>query len=121
MSKNDFYEKAIRWAKKKGFSGIKANYGEYDAPVQYTKPNEDDTFTPDITGKKRGGKSYFEIAIKTTENMERRVTKWKLLSTLSSIKGGKLFLLAPSGHKAFTERVLKKYNLNAQLVYLPNV
>lgn len=120
MSKNDFFEKAIRWTKKKGFSGIKANFGEYEAPVQYTKPNEEDTFTPDITGKKRGGKSYFEIALKA-DNMERKVTKWKLLSTLSSLKGGKLFLLAPSGHKAFTERILKKYNLNAQLVYLPNV
>lgn len=120
MSKKDFFEKAINWAKKKGYSSIKANFGEYDAPVQYTKSNEEDTFTPDITGRKRGGKSYFEIALKT-DDIQRKITKWELLSTLSTVKGGRLFLLAPSGHKAFVERILKKYNLNAKLVYLPNV
>jgi hypothetical protein len=120
MSKNDLFEKAISWAEKKGFSSIKANFGEYEAPVQYTKSGEEETFTPDITGRKRGGKSYFEIALKA-DNMQREITKWKLLSTLSAIKGGRLFLLAPSGHKAFVERLIKKHNLNAKLVYLPGL
>ncbi|GAB5554852.1 MAG: hypothetical protein Sapg2KO_44430 [Saprospiraceae bacterium] len=120
MQKQEIIKNAITWAQKKGFKAIKANHPEFEIPVQYTNPNEEETYTPDITGKKLGCKSYIEIAMKT-DNVQRRVTKWKLLSKLSAIKGGKLFLLAPSGHKAFTERVLKQHNLMAQVISLPNL
>ena len=120
MQKQEIIENAIKWAEKKGFKAIKANHPDFETPVQYTNPDQEETYTPDITGKRRGRKSYIEIALKT-DNIQRRVTKWKLLSKLSAIKGGKLFLLAPSGHKAFTERVLKKHNLMANVVYLPNL
>jgi hypothetical protein len=120
MQKQDIIKSAITWAEKKGFKSIKANHPDFDTPVQYTNPNQEETYTPDVTGRKRGSKSYIEIALKT-DDIQRRVTKWKLLSKLSAIKGGKLFLLAPSGHKAFTERLLNKHNVMAKVVYLPNL
>ena len=55
-----------------------------------------------------------------TDNTERRISKWKLLGTLAKMKGGKLFLLAPKGHKSFTETIVKNHHLNAQVVYLEN-
>jgi hypothetical protein len=120
MEEKKYLKKAIQWAKKRGYSNIKANIDEFEQPTQFSKPNEDQPYTPDITGQKLGRKIYIEIATKT-ENMQRRISKWKLLSTLAEMKGGKLFLLAPRGHKAFVERQLKKYHLNAKLVYLPNL
>lgn len=113
MEKQEYYEQAINWAKQKGFSDIKANFGDYDAPVKYTSDQR--SFTPDITGQKRGAKSFIEIALKTDE-IRRRITKWKLLAQLSAIKGGRLILLAPNGHKSFTERILKQHNLSAQVI-----
>ncbi len=117
MDKQKYITKAIDWAKKRGYSAIKANHEEFETPTQFTKPNEDQPYIPDVTGRKRNKKIYIEVATKT-EDTRRRITKWKLLSTLASMKGGKFFLLAPHGHKAFTQRLMDKYNLNAQLVYI---
>lgn len=111
----EYFEKAIHWAEKQGFSNIKANFEDYEAPVQFNKPGEDQPYIPDITGVKTGGKSYVEIALKS-DNMTRKVSKWKLLSTLASRKGGKFFLLAPRGHKAFTQGIVERYNLDAKIV-----
>jgi hypothetical protein len=119
MKKNQFIEKAIDWAEKQGFQKIKANYDDYETPTQYTRSKSDQAFVPDVTGMKKGGKSYIEIANKS-DNVRRKVSKWKLLATLAQAKGGELFLLAPRGHKTFTEKVVKRHNLEANVVYLRN-
>ena len=111
---NQYFERAIDWAKKRGFSNIKANYEEYETPGHFNREGEDDPYIPDITGLKTGGKSYIEIATKT-DNVSRKVSKWKLLSTLAARKGGKLFLLTPRGHKRFAEELVKDHNLNAEV------
>ena len=119
--KKRYFKKVINWAKNRGISNIKANYEGHEQPTVFTKVEGEKPFTPDVTGKKYDNKFYIEIATKS-ENVQRKVSKWKLLSTLASMKGGKLFLLAPKGHKAFAERILKKHHLiNTQLIYLPNI
>ncbi len=116
--KQTYFQQAIAWAKKRRLSNIKANHENFETPSAFSKADEERPYIPDITGKKMGGKFYVEIALKA-ENISRTVSKWKLLSTLATMKGGKLFLLAPRGHKAFVERVLDKYHLpNAKLVYI---
>ena len=114
-AKNKYFERAITWAKRKGLSGIKANHEDYETPTRFTKPGEEAPYVPDLTAKKLGKKFYIEIALKT-DNVRRRVTKWKLMSTLAHLKGGKLYLLAPHGHKAFVQRQLNKYNLKNTLL-----
>ena len=120
MKETKYYTKAIAWASKKGFSSIKAKIEDFETPTSYASPNKELEYTPDITGKKRTKKSYFEI-VEKTENVSSKVSKWKLLSTLAAMKGGDLILFAPRGNKAFTERLIKKHNLNAKLVYLPSI
>lgn len=109
------FSKALNWTQKRGFSDIKANFGDFERPTTYSKPHEDASYIPDITAQRSGSKCYIEIATKD-ENSERNISKWKLLSTLTSMRGGKLFLLAPKGHKAFVERVIRDYRINADLV-----
>jgi hypothetical protein len=120
MTKESYLAKAIKWAKRKGFSDIKAVHEDFEEPTHYRRPELDKPFVPDVTGRKRGVKSYIEVATKE-DNPERSISKWNLLSTLASLKGGKLYLLAPKGNKAFVERVIKRYSLTADLIYLPNV
>lgn len=115
MEDYELLQKAVTWAQQKGFSNIKANLEAYDAPAQFTKPGEDQPYIPDISGVRLGGKSYFELSLKTDES-NRRISKWKLLSTLAAMKHGKLFLLAPKGHKAFTDKIVKKHNITATVV-----
>ena len=117
MEKEKYFEHALNWVNRKGFHDIKANYEGYESPVQFTKPKEEKPYNPDITGKKTGGKSYIEIALKA-DNIRRRISKWNLLNTLASMKGGKLFLLAPKGHKSFAEEIVKKHHLDAKVIYL---
>ena len=118
MSKANYFEQAISWAKRRRITNLKANYEEFETPSAFSRPDEEQPYIPDITGRRTGRKFYVEIALKT-ENVRRIVSKWKLLSTLARHKGGKLFLLAPRGHKAFVERILDRYQItNAKLVYL---
>ena len=113
--KDKLYVKAVRWAEKKGFKQIKANIDDYETPQSFYKPSMDVTVTPDLTGEKMGNKSYIEIALKG-ENKSGMISKWKLLGTLASRKGGKLYLLASRGHKSFAEQIVQKHNLTNALV-----
>jgi len=118
MSKHDYFQDAIDWAKSLSLSNFKANTDGYDSPNTLSQTDTDLSFTPDMTGRRRTNKFYLEIALKSEDKREL-VSKWKLLSTLASMKGGKLYLLAPSGHKAFTERILSSHQLpNTELVAL---
>lgn len=116
MKDSQLYEKAISWAKSHGFSQIKANTDseDYEQPAKFTKTGDPEPFIPDLTGLRLGGKSYIEIAMKT-EDTKRQLSKWKLLSSLAAVKSGKLFLLAPKGHKAFVEKTIKQNNINAMV------
>jgi hypothetical protein len=118
--KQDYFQPAIDWAKSLRLNNIKANYEGYESPRTFNRAEDDKdiSFVPDITGRKRTNKFYVEIAMKA-DNTRKMVSKWKLLSTLASMKGGKLYLLAPRGHKAFVQRLLDRYQLpNAEVVYL---
>jgi len=53
--------------------------------------------------------------LKTEEN-DRQVSKYKLLSTMAGMKSGKLYLLAPKGHKAYVDKMVKKYNISADVI-----
>jgi hypothetical protein len=119
MVKEPYFPQALTWAQKRGIYDIKANWEDYEMPSQFSKKDDEETpFIPDITGRSTGRKVYVEIAVKT-DDVEHSISKWKLMSTLASMKGGKLILLAPKGHKAFVNRMLKKHQLhNAQLVDL---
>lgn len=114
METAELFEVAINWAKKRGFKKIKANFENYDTPSSF-KRGEDDVVIPDLTGYQASGKSYVEIACKT-DDLQNLISKWKLLSTMAQVKGGKLYLLAPRGHKAFTENIVKDYNLEARII-----
>lgn len=118
MKAKSFVQKAARWAEKKGFKSIKASCESYETPKQFIrKGDEDDTITPHVTAMRNGRKNYIEVATKT-EDVQAKVSKWKLLSALARRTGGKLFLLAPRGHKAFTERLIERHLLAAEIVYL---
>jgi len=101
----------------KGFKNIKANVEDFEKPSKLSRggEDEDEAFIPDITGTLRGRKSYFEIAQKN-DNLQQVVTKWKLLSNLARFRKGKFFLLVPDGSYAFTQRILKKYPIEAKVI-----
>lgn len=118
MTKESYFQKAISWVEKRGLYDIKANWDGYETPTQFSRTDEETPFVPDITARATDRKVYVEIALKT-ENFRQAVSKWKLMSTLASMKGGKLFLLVPAGHKAFVQRMMKKHYLhNTQIVDL---
>ncbi len=116
IMKDKLYQKAITWAKNRGFENIKAQVEDMESPRSFTRPGSDEVIAPDITATRTGNKSYFQIALKDDDKQEV-ISKWKLFGTLAERKGGKLYLLAARGHKSFTERIVEKYNLpNATVV-----
>ena len=115
VSKDTFTTTVVDWAKSRRFSDIKANVEGHDSPTAYSKPGEESPYVPDVTGIKLGVKSYFEVAMKS-EDTERSIRKWKLLSTLAEMRNGNLFLFAPKGHKAFVDNVVKERNLKATVM-----
>ncbi len=114
--KDDYFEKALEWVKAKPFFSIKANFDGYESTKIFKSTSSEEEIQADISFQGNGGvKHYTDIAVKTS-NTRNLVTRWKLLSLMASIKRGKLYLLAPKGHKMFTERLVEKNNINA-LVY----
>ena len=117
MSNKPYLEKAIQWAKRKGMYEIKANVEEYETPSHFTKPGNDEPIIPDITGVQMGSKHYIEVALKSND-LRSMVSKYKLLDTMASMRGGSLYLLAPKGHKSYADGIVKDYSLNAKVIYL---
>ncbi len=115
MSKDDDLIKKIldSFVSRGGYTEVKANIDGFDTPSALS--NNDDRVVPDITALKRGGRWYIEIVRKDSE-MEKTVSKWKLLSTLGRSRAGGLILIAPSGQYAFAERLTKKHDIPAKIV-----
>lgn len=113
MGKENYFKKALDWVQKKSISSLKAMTEGYEAPKVFTNTSTSETVQADISFTTQGGARHFtEIALKT-DNTRKLVTRWKLLSVMASLKRGKLHLLAPKGHKMFTQKLVQRYNINA--------
>ncbi|MBT8230762.1 MAG: hypothetical protein HKN67_00950 [Saprospiraceae bacterium] len=113
MSKKNYLDKAIEWISKKSFDVVKAPIEGYDPPQIFTNKSTGEEIQPDFSlVSNSGSKSFTEIALKS-DTPQNLVTRWKLLSLMASMKRGKLYLLAPKGHKMFTQKLVDKYNINA--------
>ena len=87
----------------------------FEKPYTYTNANTHEEICPDISFIGLGGaKSYTEIAIKQDNEVDL-VTRWKLLSQMATYKSGRLHLLAPRGHKAFTQKLVDDYHIAAEI------
>lgn len=114
----ELFEKAIGWVKSKGFDKIRANVDGYDAPTTFRRDEDGgETMTPDITAVKSRRKYYFELAEKE-DDTNYCVSKWKLFSSVASAQNGKLYLLAPHGHKAFAARLVDTHAIEAEVIAL---
>ncbi|WP_299462717.1 SpvB/TcaC N-terminal domain-containing protein [uncultured Microscilla sp.] len=112
-------EAAITIAQRKGFDEIKAQaHDAYETPKSFLQKKNNDSFTPHLTAKNLFSKSYFEVAKKVKEEVpkKRLLRKWRLLETLAQRNNGNLFLLTPHGSFSFTQRLINKYNIQAQIV-----
>lgn len=116
MDKSNFIEQAIKWTKRKTMEEIRANHEGFEKTNPFKNKETDEEIYPDISFvTSSGAKHYTEVALKQ-DSYEKLVTRWKLLGTIASFKRGKLHLLAPKGHKMFTQRLVDRYKINA-LVY----
>lgn len=111
----DYLETGIQWVQKKGFSDIKSTFEGFEKPFSYTNTENNTELIPQITAMKDGRKNYIEVALKS-DNIIETTSKWRLLSTLAGMKGGKLYLLTPRGHKSFTDSILQKHPIKAIVV-----
>lgn len=113
MSKSSYIQKAIDWVQKRSVTSLKAKAEGYEEPKIFTNTQTNDVVQADISFTTQGGSRHFtDIALKE-DDTRSLVTKWKLLSIMASLKKGKLHLLAPKGHKMFTQKLVKRYNINA--------
>ena len=117
MSKDDDLIKKIldSFVSRGGYTEVKANIEGFETPSALSNKESEDRVVPDITALKRGGRWYIEVVRKDSE-IEKTVSKWKLLSMLGKARNGGLILMAPSGQYAFAERLIKKHDIHAKIV-----
>ncbi len=116
----DIIQTVAELVEKKGYDEVRADLLEgYESPSKLVRKNSDqsDVYVPDVTGIKRGRKDYFEIALKTDEPA-KLASKWKLLGTVAKMKRGSFFLVVPKGHFRFASEIIKKYDIEAELIKL---
>jgi hypothetical protein len=116
-TKTPYVKRAADWAKRQGFSDIKANLEGYPMPSSYGRQQDGQGFVPDVTGQQFDQRSYFEVVLKTTDS-DYLISKLKLLSQLASLHGGQLYLLAPKGHMPFTKSIVDSSRISATVVNL---
>ncbi len=117
MSKDDDLIKKIldSFVSRGGYTEVRANIEGFETPSALSNKESEDRVVPDITALKRGGRWYIEVVRKDSE-VEKTVSKWKLLSMLGKARNGGLILMAPSGQYAFAERLIKKHDIHAKII-----
>ena len=114
-SKSNYFKQAIEWVQKKTTESIKATVDGYEDPKTFLNKRTNETVQPDLSFvSKTGAKHYTDIALKSDQK-QKLVTRWKLLSMMAAMNSGKLHLLTPRGHKMFTVRLVEQYNINARI------
>ena len=113
MNKAAYLEKASAWAERKATISLKSVSEGYENPKIFTSITTQEKIQADISYITHGGAKHYSVIALKNENQKKTVTKWKLLSFLASLKRGKLHLLAPNGHKAYTEKLVNDHNINA--------
>lgn len=113
MRKQNYLEKAMQWISRKSTSSVKAQMEGYEEPKVFRNKTTGEEIQADFSFVTNSGyKSFTEVALKS-DNPQKLVTRWKLLSFMASLKHGKLHLLAPRGHKMFTQALVDRYKINA--------
>jgi len=111
--KEKHLEMAINWAKKRATISLKSISEGYEDPTICINKDTKEEVQADVSFVTHGGAKHYSVIALKDENPKKIVSKWKLLSFLAAMKSGKLHLLTPTGHKAFTERLVNKHNINA--------
>ena len=116
MTKDDDLIKKIldSFVSRGGYTEVRANIEGFETPSALSNKESEDRVVPDITALKRGGRWYIEVVRKDSE-VEKTVSKCKLLSMLGKARNGGLILMAPSGQYAFAERLTKKHDIQAKI------
>ena len=113
---DDTLSKVIKNIERQGYTDIRADIESYEAPARLISRTKDDEYIPDATAVNNyGDKYYFEISRRTKEP-NKLVNKWKLLDTVARIKNGALKIFVPHGSMKFTQEIVKKHNIEAELV-----
>ena len=105
-------EKALEWVSKRTVSDLKASFDGYENPSAYTNQSSNEDVRPDISFVKDGKRYHVDIALKSDEKRQL-VSRWKILSVMATMKGGKLYLLAPKGHKMFAQKLVANHQIEA--------
>lgn len=108
-------EKAVKHVELRGFNDIRTELNGYDDPNGFSQKEKKNEYIPDITASNKQGKFYFEIAQKT-ENVNKLVSKWKLLSTIAEMKNGSFSIMVPYGLNKFTEELIDTYKIDAKVI-----
>ena len=84
MTKDDDLIKKIldSFVSRGGYTEVKANIDGFETPSALSNKESEDRVVPDITALKRGGRWYIE-AVRKESDVEKTVSKWKLLSMLA--------------------------------------
>ena len=113
--KSNYFSQAIDWVQKKTNNSIKAKVDGYEDPKIFVNKRTNETVQADLSFvSKSGAKHFTDIALKSDQK-QKLVTRWKLLSMMASMNSGKLHLLTPRGHKMFTMKLVEQYNINARV------
>ena len=113
MRKQNYLEKAMQWISRKSTKSVKAQMEGFEEPKVFRYKTTGEEIQADFSFMtENGSKSFTEVALKS-DNPQKLVTRWKLLSFMASMKHGKLHLLTPRGHKMFTQNLVDRYKINA--------
>jgi hypothetical protein len=115
MKKETYLEKAVIWAEKKTTISLKSILEGYENPQIFTSKTTHEEIQADLSFVTRGGVKHYSVVALKNENPKKTVAKWKVLSFLASMKNGKLHLLTPNGHKAYTEKLVNSHDINAEI------
>lgn len=117
MEEKMMLSNAVDLLKSRGFENIRADVDNFERPARLIQKGKDkNEFTPDLTAKQQDGKFYFEIVRKAKRDKRKLVDKWTLLSTLAQQRNGNLFLLVPHGKLTYTQKILREYHIDAEII-----
>ncbi|MGB3617482.1 MAG: hypothetical protein WBA12_05140 [Catalinimonas sp.] len=117
----EMLEAVVHYLERKGYDQIRAEVADLQPPAAITRQGDDQSFVPDVTAYKNGGKCYFDIVTDGKEDKLRTAGKWRLFSTLAEHRNGEFYLMVPHGKLSFTNRLLESHGITANVLKMQTV
>ncbi len=115
-TKSVIVKEIIQMIENSGFENVCSLIDDYSTPEEIQKRNSDEGYIPDITAEKDGKTGIFDVQVQKELEESELIDKWRLFYYSARSNNNALFVVVREDNANYANHLLKKHDLNANIL-----